>query len=693
MAKQKEVIKPTIYEFNVKKLTDKTIKKGENRTEGQKFYLKLYDSLWNYIFMDYKRKDNFVRIIITEDDGVDRCFYLTVSELYIHLIFWRLHVTYAGLLKREVKIDRDDFYNLSTYNKSLVSKILETNMDKFIDDAQERPDGIDELSYFTSFIVDDLEEFQSAYCGIASNTISLYEIKELAKRSPVFNTCINTELDDKKSIKEIEQQLKKGERMVIDAILKDGKSSLYQYIKASRISSDQFTQMFYAVGPRTDVDKTILPAIMKGNFLKGYSCPSDAYMDAITGRDAQILKHISVRDSGYLSRKINLSNLNTAINYDVKDCGTKHTIPYNVALDDNLKSVDLKYMVNEDGSLHLIRYKNDKHLIGKTVQLRSHVACALNDNKVCMTCFGEKAKRLVGTLIGALPAIKFANTISKRLMRAKHFTTTNSVEIKSEYIDKYFNVESNKMYFKNEMRNKDVYIVIDREYVEEIANGVTDIEDECVDSSMPLESFIIQDGDERFSIECEGLFLVLTDEILEDSKKFIMEYDNDEALIPINKIDKDTPIFSMVIVTEEVSRYLKQIKKLIDSVKTKSYTSPALLIEDIGNVMIEMGIGGLSLINIETLVYQLVRNPEKLYERPDFSKSTPDICIIPLSAAIGKSDIRTAFSFEKYKQQITDPDSFEKTSSGIFDPLFKIERPKYLTKVDSKIISLVAMNT
>ena len=693
MAKQKEVIKPTIYEFNVKKLTDKTIKKGENRTEGQKFYLKLYDSLWNYIFMDYKRKDNFVRIIITEDDGVDRCFYLTVSELYIHLIFWRLHVTYAGLLKREVKIDRDDFYNLSTYNKSLVSKILETNMDKFIDDAQERPDGIDELSYFTSFIVDDLEEFQSAYCGIASNTISLYEIKELAKRSPVFNTCINTELDDKKSIKEIEQQLKKGERMVIDAILKDGKSSLYQYIKASRISTDQFTQMFYAVGPRTDVDKTILPAIMKGNFLKGYSCPSDAYMDAITGRDAQILKHISVRDSGYLSRKINLSNLNTAIDYDVKDCGTKHTIPYNVTLDDNLKSVDLKYMVNEDGSLHLIRYKNDKHLIGKTVQLRSHVACALNDNKVCMTCFGEKAKRLVGTLIGALPAIKFANTISKRLMRAKHFTTTNSVEIKSEYIDKYFNVESNKMYFKNEMRNKDVYIVIDREYVEEIANGVTDIEDECVDSSMPLESFIIQDGDERFSIECEGLFLVLTDEILEDSKKFIMEYDNDEALIPINKIDKDTPIFSMVIVTEEVSRYLKQIKKLIDSVKTKSYTSPALLIEDIGNVMIEMGIGGLSLINIETLVYQLVRNPEKLYERPDFSKSTPDICIIPLSAAIGKSDIRTAFSFEKYKQQITDPDSFEKTSSGIFDPLFKIERPKYLTKVDSKIISLVAMNT
>ena len=693
MAKRKEVIKPTIYEFNVKKLTDKTIKKGENRTEGQKFYLKLYDSLWNYIFMDYKRKDNFVRIIITEDDGVDRCFYLTVSELYIHLIFWRLHVTYAGLLKREVKIDRDDFYNLSTYNKSLVSKILETNMDKFIDDAQERPDGIDELSYFTSFIVDDLEEFQSAYCGIASNTISLYEIKELAKRSPVFNTCINTELDDKKSIKEIEQQLKKGERMVIDAILKDGKSSLYQYIKASRISTDQFTQMFYAVGPRTDVDKTILPAIMKGNFLKGYSCPSDAYMDAITGRDAQILKHISVRDSGYLSRKINLSNLNTAINYDVKDCGTKHTIPYNVALDDNLKSVDLKYMVNEDGSLHLIRYKNDKHLIGKTIQLRSHVACALNDNKVCMTCFGEKAKRLVGTLIGALPAIKFANTISKRLMRAKHFTTTNSVEIKSEYIDKYFNIESNKMYFKNEMRNKDVYIVIDREYVEEIANGVTDIEDECIDSSMPLESFIIQDGDERFSIECEGLFLVLTDEILEDSKKFIMEYDNDEALIPINKIDKDTPIFSMVIVTEEVSRYLKQIKKLIDSVKTKSYTSPALLIEDIGNVMIEMGIGGLSLINIETLVYQLVRNPEKLYERPDFSKSTPDICIIPLSAAIGKSDIRTAFSFEKYKQQITDPDSFEKTSSGIFDPLFKIERPKYLTKVDSKIISLVAMNT
>lgn len=692
--------KPVIYELDVDLFTNKTIKKGEKFSVGQKYFVKLYDALWNYIFIDYKRKDNFIKVIFRSKDNVNekKCTYMMVSELLMHMIFWRIHTQYAPILKKKVYITEDFFYDLSKFDAGTMKSILENDINKFIDDAQERVDGINEISYFCSLMVDDFMELVSSYSAIASNTISLYEIHQLEKRSKVFASCINTQLDESKPVSEIEEQLKVGKRMVINSILEDGKSSLAMYIKARRMSEDQFAQMFYAVGPRTDVDKTILPKIMRGNFLKGYSSPSDAYIDAIAGRDAQILKHITVRDSGYLSRKINLSNLNTSIDYNTEDCGTTHYLEYDVIDDHFLKSVDLKYMIEDNGKLHLINYKKDKHLIGKTIKIRSHIYCACEKNKVCMTCFGGKAKRLVGTNIGGLPSIKLANPISNRLMKAKHFTTTSSMDVSNDLISKWFNVETGKMFFKNttDKNKRDLFVVVPRDYVEDIIEGAADLEDETIDSTIPLETFTVQYGpnpEDRDTIECEGMFLVLTDEVLEYNKNFVLEYDSDEALIPIAKIPDDIPIFSMIVITEAVSLYLKKIKRIIDSSYTREYTDPSKLLKNILEILMNMGISGTSAINVETLIYQLIRVPDKQYERPDFSKSKVDFTIIPLSSSIQKSDIYTAFSFEKFKQQVTDIDSFKKTGNGIFDPLFKTKRPNHLVPVDKKLIQTILATT
>ena len=236
------------------------------------------------------------------------------------------------------------------------------------------------------------------------------------------------------------------------------------------------------------------------------------------------------------------------------------------------------------------------------------------------------------------------------------------------------------------MKNKDVFICVDRDIIEDIASGATDTEDELVDSSTPIESIVIQDGDDRYTIECEGLFLVLTDEVLEETSKFVMGYDSEEAMIPVSKFDNDVPFFNMIVVSEAVQLYLKQIKRIIDSSKSKTYSTPDALMKDISDVLIDMGIAGTSSINIETLIYQMVRSNNKLYERPDFSKSTPDKTIIPLSSSISNSDIYTAFGFEKIKQQVTNVDSFLKKGSGIYDPLFKVHKADYLIPVEKSTI-------
>lgn len=684
-----KIKRPIVMKINTADFTRKDKKKGEVQTYGEKFYAKMYDTLWWYIFLDYKRKDNLIRVETINAETNEPCFAnMTAAELLIHMIFWKPYVIYSKLLKRKVIIKSDSMYNLENFGKKTINTILKNLVKEFLDDAQNRGDsGINELSYNISLTIDDFCELMNSYCTIASNTISIYDIHQLEKRSPEFKSCINTVLDENLPQKEIEKQIKRGEKRTVNAILEDNKSSLVNYIKGGRLSHDQFTQMFYAVGPRTDVDKTILPKIIRGNFMKGYKCPSDAYMDAITGRDAQILKHITVRDSGYLSRKINLDNLDTKINYDVQDCHTTHVVSYFVETEDHLKSIDLKYIVKPNGKLYLVHASKDTDLIGQTVNLRSHIVCALPEGQVCMTCFGEKAKRLRGTNIGGLPAIKFANPISKRLMRAKHFTTANSVDIKSEFLNKYFNEDARKLYFKPEMKNKDVYICIDRDIIEDIANGATDTEDESIDSSTPIESIVIQDGDERYTIECEGLFLVLTSEVMDETSKFIMEYDSEEAMIPVSKFDNDVPFFNMIIVSEAVQLYLKQIKRIIDSSKTKTFQTPDQLMKEISDVLIDMGIAGTSIINIETLIYQMLRKPDRIFERPDFSKPDVEYTMIPLASSIANSDIYTAFGFEKFKQQVTNVDSFIKKGSGIYDPLFKVNKPEYLIPVTKNTIA------
>ncbi len=190
-------------------------------------------------------------------------------------------------------------------------------------------------------------------------------------------------------------------------------------------------------------------------------------------------------------------------------------------------------------------------------------------------------------------------------------------------------------------------------------------------------------------MECDGLFLSFTDELLEENKKFIIDLESDNALIPLSKIDLDNPLFNMIIVTEEVSRYLAQIKKLINSSATKNYTNISNLLHDILKVLTESGMLGTSVVHTETLLYQLLRDPERLYDRPDFSKKDIGYCIIPLAQSIMKKDLHSALAFEKFKMEMKDLDTYMKNKNGVFDLIFKVEKPPYLKKISPTIISEV----
>jgi len=293
------------------------------------------------------------------------------------------------------------------------------------------------------------------------------------------------------------------------------------------------------------------------------------------------------------------------------------------------------------------------------------------------------------------------------------------MEIVDKNLEKFFKSESSKLFFQKHIPDKNLYIVVDRDYVEEIVQGSVDIDEEGIDVALPLESVTIRqkyidrdDKDDKeyddYLIECDGLFLTFTDELLEAISKMgkgrgavsIFDSDSDEAEIPINRIDKDAPVFNMVIVTEEVSRYLKQVMKLMDSVYTRNYINTYsdtetglsgynLLVHDILEILIDSGLSGTSVTHTETVVHHLLRIPDKLYERPNFAIKDPYYIPVPLKQSILKRDLLTALSFQEFKTQVTDSDSFIKNSSGVFDQVYKTKRASYLEKIDPALIAKV----
>ena len=77
----------------------------------------------------------------------------------------------------------------------------------------------------------------------------------------------------------------------------------------------------------------------------------------------------------------------------ISDCGTTHLIPYDIKTAKHLKKLNGKFYKEslEDRDLALLNARDDKHLIGKKIYVRSAVTCALKGDCVCPRCVGYTA--------------------------------------------------------------------------------------------------------------------------------------------------------------------------------------------------------------------------------------------------------------------------------------------------------------
>lgn len=598
-------------------------------------------------------------------------YILTIPMLILDLIFWRANVVF------NIPITANEMYSYAKehLNKNTFNNITE-HVTKMLVDSQQKVTP--EISRCLADIKNNLSRFSQNFSSVKCNTLSIWSTLQFKNRNKEFNTLFNTTLDPSKTIKETEIIVKDCEKRLTKVIAEDDLNCFKPYVMSGRLKNAQLAKVVCTVGTRPDIDKTIIPRPITKGYIHGLQNVSEYFMETITARDAMMTKNDNLPRSGFLSRKINRLTSDIDINYNVKDCGNTKYLNYFIENADYLDMIDGKYMLDEKtGKLRVVSYEKDKDLIGTTIKLRTFITCNCKDG-VCTTCVGTVSTRLKGTRLGTLPPIKCINPMSQKALSAKHDLGTKSIDITNETLSKYFYSDGMDFFLKPEYSSqRDLYLVIQSDSVEDLINSNVDTSDDEVDTVIALDYIAVRDHGIDYEIENEGMRIALSDELLANKKLFTEDEDNsDNILIPLNKIESvEDPLFYAILDTEEISKYLNQLIGTIDRNTVSRYQTYEELMSAMIRIIYESGFVD-NIIHFESIAKSMIRSKDNKTRKPDWSQDNVEYQILKISDAIMNKDLYTAIEYQNLRNLFKTASIAKRAGVSLYDPFFRVSKDR-----------------
>lgn len=626
-------------------------------------YFSLYTGTNAYFFDDpIHRLNNNVLVKCGKNQYI-----LTIPELILDLIFWRANVVF------KVPITPNEMYSYDKLNKGMFNDIMEHVTQMLVDfEKKVTP----QISRCLSEIKDNLSTFSHNWAYVKCNTISIHNIIDFKNRNKEFNKLFHTTLSNDKTVDENEKIVKDCEKELTRIIAEDDLNCFKPYVLAGRLKIAQLSKVVCTVGTRPDIDKTIIPWPITKGYIRGLQNPAEYYMETITARDAMMTKNDNLPRSGFLSRKINRLTSDIYINYNVEDCGNTRYLNYFVKNLDYLDMVIGKYMYDEKtGSLRVIDLDKDKHLIGQTIKIRTFITCNCKHG-VCKKCAGTVERRLKGTRLGTLPSIKCVNPMSQKALSAKHDLGTHSIAIVNKTLSQYFYSDGMDFFVKPEYSSqRDLYLVVRSDSIEDIVNSNVDTSDEEVDTVIALDYVAVRDHEIDYPIENDGMHIALSDELLANKKIFIEDETNaDNILIPLNKLESpEDPLFYTILDTEEISKYLNLLIGTIDRNTVSRYTTYDELIAAMVKIIYESGFVD-NIIHFECIAKSLLRDKYAKSEMPNWNKKDCEYQILKVSDAIMNKDFYTALEYQNLKNLFKNASISKRMGTSLYDPFFRVSK-------------------
>jgi len=556
----------------------------------------------------------------------------------------------------KIKIDQEkDLFlntptssNLNDYFSHLILKIR---------------DHKEDYNLLCNSISQSLQEI-SHISGIANyrtgNTISIYNIIQTAFKNPEVFDIINCKIPKNLDFTGIEEFIERNQKRLIEILRNDKDSVLYNFLNSeSGINIKQFEEIFVSLGFKADIRGNIIPEAIDTNLIRGFRNIKDFYINAISARKALILTFSNVKESGYLTRKLSLLQVDTNIDYNIEKCDSQHYLDTNVNNQRTFQRIQGK--VYFDGESEKVITLKDTHLIGKIIKMRSPITC--NSESVCRRCYGYNLAELNKDIhCGILSVLILTNQLTQRLLSAKHLLATKSKKIEwPDSFKKNFIIDKNiiKVNSSTDLSN----VILNFKLIKE--------EDDSGDVSYKVNRFKII-VNKNTEIVNPGVSFIPTEEFSEYLKS--QNNTNGRYSIPIDSIN-DMSIFTINIENTELSHILKHILKLIESniyLKDEKFQNFNYLYNYMIMLLNESNIK-IHSSHVEMILRSLIRKKTNLTKRIKFNKKEiPEYRIIRVSKAIINSkSVSTSLVFERIKHQLIDLSTYKKKKYSIIDELIR----------------------
>ena len=583
------------------------------------------------------------------------------ANMYLNLIM------FTNLFYFKQPLSEKDLFDGTNITQGTFKKYLDNRIiNRFLKETEKKL-----INTVLTNIMYEFTTISAKFSRILGTTIDLLSDVDLMDEDKDYYDALHaySKLDNSMTPKEIEDYLKDATKVAFNKISKHKEHCLYPIIQAGYqgLNKDQFTKYAIAVGMSPDGLGSIIPKIVKTNFISGIRTASEYFVDSQGGRVAQIITKTRTADTGDFARKISKLASDIYISKDPhSDCGTRNYLKVYIRNENILHRYIGRYRVLDDDSLVLITEK-DTHLIGEEISVRSPITCANNNNEICFKCYGDLA--YINNDIGAgnFGARTASEKLTQNSLSAKHILKSNSVENKfNDEFYKYFILDvvdvrinmNNENYKKYKIILKEEDVNLDEETDEYVVDKFylsTNKKHEDLIEMKPINPGL------SLSPDLIALWL----------KK---DEDSDTLEIEIKKLeDPSTDLFLLPLVNTDLTNDFTETTALLDTnagVQNKTYSQ---FTNDLIDIMYRADPDkALPMVHFECVLRNMVKSASNQIKIPDWRvRNNADYTILRLSTAIFHTGVVSALSFQKFESQIQKPSTYAKTQPSATDPLFK----------------------
>lgn len=586
------------------------------------------------------------------------------SWTYGYLLINLFYLEFCSMYK--IPVTKDDLFLDEFYT----SKHTPVMLDKLLDKCEEYNIDLKEYEDFVyNKILNELSDFADSVPSKIGVELALDDFLVMLDE-PELKDVFDVKIPYGTTYDEVETIFKNNTAKLNNYYHTHKNAGLSPFVTADDgINMKQLTQCMSFVGLKPDIDDKTIPVPVTENYLEGLTNLEYLYIDAKGTRKALIVNYIMVRKAGYLSRKLDLLNSDTLLDDIVEDCHTKHFITYNVDNENKLKLIEGRhyYEFKEDGTADYDNLKtvklSDKFLIGKKIALRDPSTCACHNGKICKTCYGKRLAEInKNKHIGLLASKTLTEPLTQLLLSAKHLLQTNNEKINwPEYIVNNFTVDMNLIFFSNENLSVEIPDICYENFDEE-------------ENAYVINRCIIKSNDETES-DFEFLSPVtlyinpdFNAKILKDVSK------NKVCNLTINFEDLDTSkyLFKFEDHNRAISKSLKSILDLLETTNHLNINNTNDFVNKFYDLIIENNMVGniLQGVHLSVITKNLILD---MNDKPiDWSQDEiPEYKIVRVSKGVLSGPISKSLVFERIRDQISNPETYEKDEDSIYNLVFK----------------------